>query len=99
MKLSFYHRDEDIPQRMSALVTMPLFPAENLNIQGRSLQISLMSLHLLMNLLFCGGGACHRVPWDSLRGTLSLSALIACDAFWLVQLIQVWFLGETRGLK
>lgn len=46
MKLSFYHRDEDIPQRMSALVTMPLFPTENLNIQGRSLQISLMSLYL-----------------------------------------------------
>lgn len=96
MNLSFYHTNEDILQRMSVLVTVSLLPAENLNVQGGSLQISLMSLHLLMNLLSCGGGTCHRVPRDSLQGMLSLSALIAWDAFSLVQLVQVWLLGR-RG--
>lgn len=89
----------DVPQWMSVLVTRLLFPAEKLNVQGQSLQISLMSLHLFMNLPFCGGGACHGVPQGSLQGMLSPSASIAWDAFSLVQLGQVWFFGEKRGLK
>lgn len=81
------------------LVTRLLFPAEKPNIQEQSLQISLMSLHLFMNLPFCGGGACHNVPQGLLQGMLSPSASIARDAFSLVQLDQVWFFGERRGLK
>lgn len=99
MNLPFCHTDEGIPQRMSVLVTMLLFPAENLNIQGWSLQIFLMSLHLLTNLLFCGGGTCHCLPWDSLQGMLSLFASIACNAFLLVLLLQAGSLGQRRGPK
>lgn len=81
------------------LVTRLLFPAEKLNIQGQSLQISLMSLHLFMNLPFCGGGACHDVPQGSLQGMLSPSASIAWDASSLVLLGQVRLFGERGGLK
>lgn len=81
------------------LVTRLLFPAEKLNIQGQSLQISLMSLHLFMNLLFCGGGACHDVPQGLLQGMLSPSASIAWDAFSLVQPGHVRLFGERKGLK
>lgn len=50
------------------LVIMLLFPTENLNVQRWSLQISLISLHLLTDLLFCWGGACHLSPGTHYRG-------------------------------
>lgn len=53
----------------------------------------------LMNLLFCGGGACHRVPGDSLQGTLSLSALIAWDAFPLSTAHTGLVLGEEEETR
>lgn len=72
---------------------MPLFPAENLNIQAGSLQISLMSLRSLANVLWCGGGACHRVPPGLItRGAFSI-CIDCLGCFLAEQLGQVVALG------